>query len=193
MMADLLTATWSRTHHQRSRTDHQNTRRGRRWGRQLLYRAAGLSSSARLTGWYLHWWKTPLTPGGANAVALGDIRPDNTSLLSLRRVKPSTPPCSWQNRYLRTCEEVARIWAEFWVMKYGDRLLRVEDGDGVWYLPLPGRAVPRSAAARPRPGGGFHLVGAKASRFRHWTIQSTGALSTKSNTFPVCPKPLSPI
>ena len=36
------------------------------------------------------------------------------------------------------CEDVARIWAEFWVMKYGDRALKLEDGDGVWDLPFRG-------------------------------------------------------
>ena len=79
-----------------------------------------------------------LTQAGANAVALGDIRPDNTSAIIAAREASTLPLQLVQNRYLRTCEEVARIWAEFWVMKYGDRLLRVEDGDGVWYLPFRG-------------------------------------------------------
>ena len=35
-------------------------------------------------------------------------------------------------------EDVARIWAEFWIMKYGVRSLKIEDEGGVWYLPFDG-------------------------------------------------------
>ena len=41
-----------------------------------------------------------------------------------------------QNRFYRFCEDVARIWAEFWVNLYGKRQLRVEADGGVWYLPF---------------------------------------------------------
>ena len=34
---------------------------------------------------------------------------------------------------------MARIWAEFWITHYGDRLLKVQDADSVWYLPFSGK------------------------------------------------------
>ena len=43
-----------------------------------------------------------------------------------------------QNRYYRFCEDIARIWAEFWVTMYGSRRLKIEDENGVWYLPFDG-------------------------------------------------------
>ena len=43
-----------------------------------------------------------------------------------------------QNRYYGFCEEIARIWAEFWMMKYGKRALKIEDETGTWYLPFDG-------------------------------------------------------
>ena len=41
-----------------------------------------------------------------------------------------------QNRFFSYCEDVARIWAEFWLMLYGDRKLKIEDESGTWYLPF---------------------------------------------------------
>jgi len=43
-----------------------------------------------------------------------------------------------QNRYYKFCEDIARIWAEYWIMQYGKRSLKVEDEKGVWYLPFDG-------------------------------------------------------
>ena len=43
-----------------------------------------------------------------------------------------------QERFYTFCEDVARIWAEFWVTQYGRRSLRIEDEHGVWYLPFDG-------------------------------------------------------
>lgn len=79
-----------------------------------------------------------LTQAGANTVALGDVRPDNASAIIAAREASVLPLQLVQNRYYRLCEETARIWAEFWVMKYGDRLLRIEDDGGAWYLPFQG-------------------------------------------------------
>ncbi|MCI8554035.1 MAG: hypothetical protein HFJ80_03720, partial [Clostridiales bacterium] len=79
-----------------------------------------------------------LTQAGANSVALGDVRPDNTSAIIAAREASTLPLQLIQNRYYALCEEVARIWAEFWVMKYGDRALRMEDEQGIWYLPFRG-------------------------------------------------------
>lgn len=79
-----------------------------------------------------------LTQAGANSVALGDVRPDNTSAIIAAREASTLPLQLIQSRFYGLCEDVARIWAEFWVMKYGDRALKLEDGDGVWYLPFRG-------------------------------------------------------
>ena len=43
-----------------------------------------------------------------------------------------------QNRFYSFIEDVARIWAEFWVTMYGSRRLKIEDENGVWYLPFDG-------------------------------------------------------
>ena len=79
-----------------------------------------------------------LTQSGANDAALGDIRPDNTSAIIAVREAAMMPLQPVQNRFYRFVEEVARIWAEFWVMKYGARSLKIESEDGVWYMPFDG-------------------------------------------------------
>lgn len=77
-----------------------------------------------------------LTQSGANDSALGDVRPDNTSAIIAVREAALMPMQTVQNRYYAFIEDVARIWAEFWVTQYGDRLLKVSEGDSVWYLPF---------------------------------------------------------
>lgn len=78
-----------------------------------------------------------LSQSGANDVALGDIRPDNTSAIIAAREAATMPLQTLQLRYYQFCEDVARIWAEFWVQLYGNRALKIEDGtQGVWYLPF---------------------------------------------------------
>ena len=77
-----------------------------------------------------------LTQAGANDAALGDIRPDNTSAIIAVREAATMPLQPVQNRYYSFCEDVARIWAEFWVASYGDRSLKIEDESGTWYLPF---------------------------------------------------------
>lgn len=79
-----------------------------------------------------------LTQAGANDAALGDIRPDNTSAIIAVREAATMPMQMVQNRYYAFCEEIARIWAEFWMMKYGKRALKIEDETGTWYLPFDG-------------------------------------------------------
>lgn len=79
-----------------------------------------------------------LTQAGANDAALGDIRPDNASAIIAVREAATMPMQMVQNRYYAFCEEIARIWAEFWMMKYGKRALKIEDETGTWYLPFDG-------------------------------------------------------
>lgn len=77
-----------------------------------------------------------LSQAGATSAALGDVRPDNTSAIIALREAAALPLQMVQNRFYRFCEDVARIWAEFWVNLYGKRQLRVEADGGVWYLPF---------------------------------------------------------
>ena len=43
-----------------------------------------------------------------------------------------------QNRFYSFIEDVARIWAEFWVTQYGQRNMKIKDELGTWYLPFDG-------------------------------------------------------
>ncbi len=79
-----------------------------------------------------------LAQSGANEAALGDVRPDNTSAIVAVREAATMPLQPLQNRFYRFIADVARIWAEFWIMKYGARSLKMESEDGVWYLPFDG-------------------------------------------------------
>lgn len=79
-----------------------------------------------------------MTQAGANDAALGDMRPDNTSAIIAVREAATLPMQLLQNRFYSFVEDVARIWAEFWVNMYGARRLKVEDEQGEWYLPFDG-------------------------------------------------------
>jgi len=77
-----------------------------------------------------------LSQSGANDAALGNMRPDNTSAIVAVREAATMPMQMVQNRYFSFVEDVARIEAEFSVMKYGKRPLKVANSDGVFYLPF---------------------------------------------------------
>ncbi len=79
-----------------------------------------------------------LAQAGVNSAMLGDVQPDNTSAIIAVREAALMPLNMVQNRFYRFIEEVARQWAEFWVCHYGCRALKVDTGDGVWYLPFDG-------------------------------------------------------
>ena len=79
-----------------------------------------------------------MNQAGANDAALGNLRPDNTSAIIALREAAALPLQSMQNRFYAFIEEVARIWADFWVMHYGRRSLKIEDETGTWYLPFDG-------------------------------------------------------
>ena len=46
-----------------------------------------------------------------------------------------------QNRFYSFVEDIARIWADMWVTFYGKRSLKIEDENGVWYLPFDGEKL----------------------------------------------------
>lgn len=77
-----------------------------------------------------------LTQAGANDAALGDISPNNTSAIIAVREAALMPLDMVRNRFYMFCEDVARIWAEFWVSMYGPRALKIVDENGTWYMPF---------------------------------------------------------
>ncbi len=79
-----------------------------------------------------------LAQNGANAAALGDVNPDNTSAIIQLRNAAKLPLAMLEARYFAFLEEISRIWAEFWVMQYGRRRIKINDQGGVWYLDFDG-------------------------------------------------------
>lgn len=77
-----------------------------------------------------------LTQSGANEVALGDSRADNATALMTMRSAALMPLQIVKNRFYTFIEETARIWAEFWIMQYGNRKIKISDASGSWYLPF---------------------------------------------------------
>lgn len=77
-----------------------------------------------------------LTDAGANDAALGTIKPDNATAIMQVREAALQPMQMYQNRFYDFIEDIARIWADFWINLYGKRSLRIEDKTGVWFLPF---------------------------------------------------------
>ena len=77
-----------------------------------------------------------LAQSGANAVALGDLKAENNSALRTMREASLMPLTITKNRFYGFIEETARIWADFWVTKYGKRKLRITDSKGYRYIPF---------------------------------------------------------
>lgn len=126
-----------------------------------------------------------LTQAGANDAALGDIRPDNTSAIIAVREAATMPMQMVQNRYYAFCEEIARIWAEFWMMKYGKRALKIEDETGTWYLPFDGERYKERLSRRRWRSVRPHC-GAKPSPSARLIICSIGRLLTWYSTCQGC-------
>ena len=82
--------------------------------------------------------KNTLIQSGANEVALGDSRPDNASALENMYTAATLPLKLIKSRYYCFVEEIARIWADFWVTQYGERKIKLADREGVWYMPFNG-------------------------------------------------------
>lgn len=77
-----------------------------------------------------------LSDSGANDAALGNIRPDNASAIIAMREAALQPMQIYQNRFYSTIEDVARIWADFWLNMYDRRPLKIQDKNGTRYLPF---------------------------------------------------------
>lgn len=77
-----------------------------------------------------------LSDNGANDAALGNLRPDNAAAIIQLREAALQPMQLIQNRFYDFVEDVARIWADFWLSNYGDRKLKYENKDGTYYVPF---------------------------------------------------------
>lgn len=75
-----------------------------------------------------------LIQSGANEVALGDCRPDNASALEAMRYAATLPLAIMKKRFATFIEQLSLIWADFWIMLYGQRKLCYESVDGVEYV-----------------------------------------------------------
>ena len=75
-----------------------------------------------------------LSDNGANDVALGNFRPDNATAIVQAREAAIAPMQTYQNRFYSTNEDVARIWADFWITMYGKRSIKINEGGMVKYI-----------------------------------------------------------
>lgn len=79
-----------------------------------------------------------LSDSGANDAALGDLNPDNAAAIIQMREAALQPMQMRMNSFYSFIEDVARIWADFWINYYGKRSLKVNDKSGTWYMPFDG-------------------------------------------------------
>ncbi len=77
-----------------------------------------------------------LTQSGANEVALGDTKAENASALMTMRDAALMPLQIVKNRYYAFLEEIARIWADFWICLYGKREIKLETDGKYGYFPF---------------------------------------------------------
>ena len=77
-----------------------------------------------------------LTDAGANEAALGDIKPDNATAIIQVREASTQAMQMYRNRFYDFIEDIARIWADFWINFYGKRSLKIKDKTGTQYLPF---------------------------------------------------------
>ncbi len=75
-----------------------------------------------------------LSDSGATDMALGNFRPDNATAIVQAREAAMAPMQSYQNRFYSMNEDVARIWADFWITMYGRRLIKLNNGGTVEYM-----------------------------------------------------------
>ena len=81
-----------------------------------------------------------MTQAGVSATLLGDVEPHNTSAIIAVREASLMPLTMMQSRFYAFVEDVARVWSEFWMTMYGERALKITEGDCVWYMPFNGAA-----------------------------------------------------
>ena len=79
-----------------------------------------------------------MTQAGVSSTLLGDVEPTNTSAIIAVREASLMPLTMMQNRFYTFVEDVARIWADFWMAMYGNRGLKIAEEQGTWYMPFDG-------------------------------------------------------
>ncbi|MBO4468508.1 MAG: hypothetical protein J5766_04335, partial [Clostridia bacterium] len=77
-----------------------------------------------------------LTQCGANEVALGDGKAENMGALNIMRNAATMPLNLIKNNFRHFAEEIALIWADFWITQYGSRKIKICDETGIWYMPF---------------------------------------------------------
>lgn len=77
-----------------------------------------------------------LEQSGANEAALGDALPNNAAAINALQNAAILPLALVKNRFYGFIGEVSRIWADFWITQYGERKIKIEDENGVWYMPF---------------------------------------------------------
>lgn len=77
-----------------------------------------------------------LTQSGANEVALGDSRADNATALAQMREAALVPLQIIKSRFYTFSEDVARIWADFWINYYGKRAVKIKNQNSTEYIPF---------------------------------------------------------
>ena len=75
-----------------------------------------------------------LTQSGANEVALGDMKAENASALMTMRDAALMPLKLIKARYHTFLEDLARVWADFWITHYGKRQIKLKDENGYKYI-----------------------------------------------------------
>ena len=75
-----------------------------------------------------------LSDNGANDAALGNLRPYNATAIVQAREAAIAPMQMYQNRFYSTNEDVARIWADFWITMYGRRSIKINRGGRTEYM-----------------------------------------------------------
>ena len=80
--------------------------------------------------------QSTLSDAGATDAALGQERPDNASALIQMREASLQPMQVYQNRYYSFIEDIARIWADFWLNKYGERSIKISKNNEIYYIKL---------------------------------------------------------
>ena len=75
-----------------------------------------------------------LMDNGANDVALGNFNPNNATAIVQAREAAIAPMQTYQNRFYSANEDVARIWADFWITMYGRRSIKINDGGANKYI-----------------------------------------------------------
>ncbi len=66
-----------------------------------------------------------LAQAGVNGAVLGDVHPENATAILAVREASIKPMQLIRNRFFGFCEDVARIWVEFWAQMYGSRPMRL--------------------------------------------------------------------